>query len=65
GYTLEALVTLQQTAKEQDLVDGGDGRIVYRFTIQDALESDIDWGKSGDKPDRNVRRLFNPIEPQI
>lgn len=63
-YTLDALETLQRTAREQDLIDGGEGRIVYRYTIQDALESDVDWGASGDKPDMDVRHLFNTPEPQ-
>lgn len=58
-YLAEARDTLQKTAQEQDLVDGGDGRIVYRFTLYDAMPTDCDWGGSGDRPDRNVRVLFN------
>lgn len=60
-YLIEARDTLQRTARDQDLVDGGDGRIVYHFTIYDAMSTDHDWGESGDRPDLNVRVLFNGI----
>lgn len=60
-YLVEARDTLQRTAREQDLVDGGDGRIIYRFTLYDAMFTNHDWGESGDRSDRNVRVLFNGI----
>jgi hypothetical protein len=55
----EARRLLQETAKDQDLVDGGDGEIIYEFTYEDAIETTEDWGAVGEKPDLNIRNLFN------
>ena len=60
----EALVSerrnlLQKTAKEQDLIDCGEGNPIYIFTDEDAIDAEIDWGTSGDDSDCNIRTLFN------
>lgn len=47
---------LQKTAREQDLIDGGDGTVFYVFTIQDTV--DLAW-KEGVPPSKNIRQLFN------
>ena len=53
---------IQQTAREQDILDGGTGRRVYTFTLEDAIAPG--WGEDGAENDRNIRHLFKPQEPQ-
>lgn len=58
-YDIEILVCLRRTAREQDLLDGGDGREIYTFTREDAQDAEVDWGADGEPPDQNVRKLFD------
>jgi len=50
---------LRNTAREQDLLDGGDGKLIYIFTYEDAIDAEIDWGTSGADSDLNIRTLFS------
>lgn len=61
-YLIDARNTLQRTARDQDLVDGGDGKVVYHFTLYDAMSTNHDWGESGSRSDLNVRVLFNDVK---
>ena len=47
---------LQQTAREQDMLDGGNGRTFYRYTLRDAI--DLAW-EEGEPSNLNIRKLFD------
>lgn len=48
---------LQQTAREQDILDGGTGKKIYSFTIEDAI--DDTRGDESAANSKNIRHLFN------
>jgi hypothetical protein len=47
---------LQKTAREQDILDGGNGEVVHVFTIQDAKE--LPWIENV-APRKDIRHLFS------
>ena len=52
----ERIKTLNQTAKEQDILDGGTGEEIYRFHLREAINPG--WGEDGAGSDNSVYKLF-------
>jgi hypothetical protein len=54
-YYREIRDLLQKAAREQDILDGGTGETIYKFTIRDAVT--FAW-EEGSPPKKNIRHFI-------